>query len=72
LLVRAHDGSNVGTDGIGEGPEVELVHGTVIDVAGKRLGNVESPLASLSDLTEELLLVTNVVLGGSDNALYFR
>lgn len=48
------------------------MHGTVIDVAGKGLGNVESPLASLSDLTEELLLVTNVVLGGSDNALYFR
>lgn len=36
-LVRAHDARGAGLDGIVERPEVELVHGLVVDVGGQGL-----------------------------------
>ena len=51
LVVRAHDGGDVGVDGVGKGPEVQLVEGAVVDVAAH-------------GLAVALLLVGDVVLDG--------
>jgi len=32
LVVRTHEGSGAGADGIGKGPKVKLMHGNVVDV----------------------------------------
>jgi hypothetical protein len=43
-------------------PEVQLVHGLVVDVGAHTLGNVEAISLSLRCLTEMLLFVANVML----------
>ena len=61
-LVRAHDGRNAGMHAVGEGPEVELVHGPVVDIGG-------DGLYAEVGATEGFLLVCNQVLHGQSNIL---
>lgn len=66
-----HGGSEMGGGG-GEDvlPEVELVHGLVIQVGTKALGDVEAISSGLGCLTEVLLFVCDIVLcAGNDPSI---
>ncbi|KAI6757905.1 hypothetical protein HG531_003730 [Fusarium graminearum] len=64
-LVGAHEAGSLGMGGVGKGPKVKLVHGSVVHVGG------ESLLVDLADVailleggvSHNLLLVTDKVLG---------
>ena len=55
LLVGAHYGAHARPDCIYERPEVELVHGLVVDVRRKCLGDVVAVADCFRNLTEMLL-----------------
>src|SRR6202012_4729513 len=67
LVVRAHDGAHTGTDPIDKGPEIQLVHGLVIQVGADTLIDVIAIALRLARLAEMLLLVENVMLGASND-----
>lgn len=52
---------------IRKGPKVQLVKRLIVDIRAHTLSNIKSIASSLSSLSEMLLLVTNVMLGASNN-----
>lgn len=68
-LVAAHEGSGLGLDGVGEWPQVELVHGTVVEVR-RQSSNIcvcGGTVLGVDGVTGSFLLVCNEVLCGSLN-----
>jgi len=66
LVVRAHDGTSAGADGVSERPQVQLVQSNVINVRAN--GLVDGATGLSAALTEMLLLVEDEVLCASNDA----
>jgi hypothetical protein len=65
LVVRAHDCASAGADGVGKGPEVQLVQSLVIDVGAD--GIDKALVLEVAGLAEVLLLVEDEVLAASND-----
>jgi hypothetical protein len=65
LVVRAHDGTSAGTNGVRKWPKVQLVKSLVIDVRADR---VNLFALECTRRAEVLLLVQDVVLRASNDA----
>lgn len=68
LVVRAHDGTRAGADGVSKGPQVQLVQSLVVQVGAD--GIDKAKVSEIAGLAEMLLLVHNEVLGaGNDTSI---
>ena len=74
-IVRTHHRACARSNSIGKRPEIQLVHGLVVDVRAEWLTDREVVACCFGDLTEVFLLVADVVLRACDytcvlNTLY--